>query len=130
MSFLHEKKNTIHINLKPSNILIDSNGSVKISDFGNSNSSSKYLKGINSVPYWIAPEVRNSQQHNNDNAKVDDIWSFGICALELFHGGPPLTPSPKSQTLLRKITKRIGLPDWYENYIMNPKKCPTNSMEW
>ena len=74
------------------------------------------------MPYWIAPGVRNSRRRNNDNAKADDIWIFGICALELFHGGPPLTPLPKSQTLLQQITERIGLLDGDENYITNPKK--------
>ena len=72
--------------------------------FGTLNSSSKYVKGKNSVLYWIAPE-RDPPECNNDKAKADDIRNFGICALELFHGGPPQ-----------------GLLDGYENYITNPKR--------
>ncbi|XP_030950121.1 serine/threonine-protein kinase 24-like [Quercus lobata] len=120
LSFLHGQ-NIFHRNLKLSNILIDSNGSVKISDFGTSSSSSKYVKSKKSVLYWIAPEARNSRQRNNDNAKAD-IWSFGICALELFHGGPPITCLPNSKPLLQQIRERIELPDGYENYITNPRK--------
>nr|POE57583.1 serine/threonine-protein kinase blus1 [Quercus suber] len=58
----------------------------------------------------------------NGNAKANDIWNFGICALELFHGGPPITSLPKSEHLLQKIIERIGLPDGYENYIKNLKR--------
>ena len=120
LSFLH-RRNIFHRNLKLSNILIDSNGLVKISDFGTSSSNSKYVKSKDSVLYWIAPEARNSRQHNNDNAEAD-IWSFGICALELFHGGPPITCLPNSKPLLQQIRERIELPNGYENYITNPRK--------
>ena len=53
------------------------------------------------MPYWIAPE-RDPPECNNDKAKVDDIWNFGICALELFHASPPLTSLPKSKPLLEQ----------------------------
>ena len=89
--------------------------------FGTSSSNSKYVKSKDSVLYWIAPEARNSRQHNNDNAEAD-IWSFGICALELFHGGPPITCLPNSKPLLQQIRERIELPNGYENYITNPRK--------
>ena len=80
------------------------------------------------MPYWIAPE-RDPTECNNDKAKADDIWNFGICALESFHGGPPLTSLPKSKPLLEQNKERIGLPNGYENYITNLKDCLTNSME-
>ena len=57
----------------------------------------QYAKGKDSVPYWIAPE-RDPPKCNNDKGKSDDIWNFGICALEVLHGGSPLT-SPLSQSL-------------------------------
>ena len=120
MFFLHER-DKFHGSLKPSNILIDSNGSVKISEFGISNSSSKYVKGNDSVPYWIAPE-RDPPECNNDKAMTDDIWNFGIYTLELFHGDPPLTSLPKLEALLEQNKESIGLPDGYESYIMNPKR--------
>ena len=72
------------------------------------------------MPHWIATE-RDPPESNNDKAKADDIWNFGICALELFHGGSPLTSLPKSKPLLEQNKERIRLPDGYENYITNPK---------
>ena len=73
------------------------------------------------MSYWIAPE-RDPPECNNDKAKVDDIWNFGICALELFHASPPLTSLPKSEPLLEQNKERIRLPDAYKDYIMNPKR--------
>ena len=73
------------------------------------------------MPYWIAPE-RDPPKCNNDKVKADDILNFGICTLELFHGGSPLTYLPKSESLLEQNKERIGLLDGYENYITNPKR--------
>ena len=61
----------------------------------------KYVKGKDSVPYWIVLE-RDPPKCNNDKAKVDDVWDFVIYTLELFHAGPPLTSLPKSKPLLEK----------------------------
>ena len=73
------------------------------------------------MSYWIAPE-RDLPECNNDKAKADDIRNFEICALELFHGDPPLTSLPKLEPLLEQNKEMIGLPDGYENYITNPKR--------
>ena len=73
------------------------------------------------MPYWIALE-RDPPECNNDKAKVDDIWNFGICALELFHANPPLTSLSKSESLLEQNKEMIALPDGYEYYITNPKR--------
>ena len=72
------------------------------------------------MPHWIAPEL-DPLESNNDKAKADDIWDFGICALKWFHGGFPLSSLPKSEHLLAQNNERIGLLEGYENYITNPK---------
>ncbi|KAK7844440.1 hypothetical protein CFP56_010876 [Quercus suber] len=87
----------------------------------NSSGILNYVKGKDSVPYWIAPK-RDPPECNNDKAMVDDIWNFGICALELFHVGAPLNSLSKSEPLLEQNKEKIGLPDGYENYITNPKR--------
>ncbi|KAH0993830.1 hypothetical protein GBA52_005313 [Prunus armeniaca] len=111
MSYLHDQGH-LHRDIKAGNILIDFNGSVKVADFGVSasvyeaNSSGKSSIRLNDVagtPYWMAPEVIHS--HNGYGCKAD-VWSFGITALELAHGGPPLSNLPPSKSLLLKITKR------------------------
>ncbi|KAL6189504.1 hypothetical protein ACLB2K_040892 [Fragaria x ananassa] len=107
------------------NILMDSDGSVKLADFGvsasvyepnylnisssSSATSSFRLSDVAGTPYWMAPEVVHS--HNGYGCKAD-IWSLGITALELAHGGPPLSHLPPSKSLLLKITKRFNFSDY------------------
>ncbi|XP_038877183.1 serine/threonine-protein kinase BLUS1 [Benincasa hispida] len=127
LSYLHDQGH-LHRDIKAGNILIDSNGSVKLADFGVSASifeanskqgesisplsKSMMLKEVAGTPYWMAPEVIHS--HNGYSLKAD-IWSFGITALELAHGRPPLSHLPPSKSLLLKITRRFRFSD-YENH--------------
>ncbi|XVE81783.1 hypothetical protein DITRI_Ditri15bG0093600 [Diplodiscus trichospermus] len=128
LSYLHNQGH-LHRNIKAGNILIDSNGCVKLADFGVSASifelSSGYGSGsstsssplmitdITGTPYWVAPEVIDSHKEYSSKA---DIWSFGITALELAHGRPPLSHLPPSRSLIMKIAKRFRFSD-HENCI-------------
>ncbi|CAD8109781.1 unnamed protein product [Paramecium sonneborni] len=86
LEYLH-KKGILHLDLKSSNILLDCNGQVKISDFGCSrqnkeNLCQSILQG--SVP-WMAPEVVRQERIG----PASDIWSFGCLILEMITGRPP-----------------------------------------
>ncbi|KAL1298304.1 hypothetical protein AAHE18_18G022900, partial [Arachis hypogaea] len=113
LSYLHSQGH-LHRDIKAGNILVDSNGSVKLADFGVSASiyesicSSLMLKDVAGTPYWMAPEVIHS--HVGYSFKAD-IWSFGITALELAHGRPPLSHLPPSKSMILKITKRFRFSD-------------------
>uniref|UniRef100_A0A1J3JP32 Serine/threonine-protein kinase BLUS1 n=1 Tax=Noccaea caerulescens TaxID=107243 RepID=A0A1J3JP32_NOCCA len=128
ISYLHDQGH-LHRDIKAGNILVDSDGSVKLADFGVSasiyepvtsssgtTSSSLRLTDIAGTPYWMAPEVVHS--HTGYGFKAD-IWSFGITALELAHGRPPLSHLPPLKSLLMKITKRFHFSD----YEINTSGC-------
>lgn len=91
LSYLHNS-GILHRDLKADNILLDLDGTCKISDFGISkksndiygNDSSNSMQG--SV-FWMAPEVIQSQGQGY-SAKVD-IWSLGCVVLEMFAGRRP-----------------------------------------
>jgi len=91
LAYLHDK-GILHRDLKADNILLDLDGTCKISDFGISkktddiygNDSSNSMQG--SV-FWMAPEVIQSQGQGY-SAKVD-IWSLGCVVLEMFAGRRP-----------------------------------------
>ncbi|KAK6929823.1 Protein kinase domain [Dillenia turbinata] len=120
LSYLHDQGH-LHRDIKASNILIDSDGRVKIADFGvsvsiyenssyvSSSSSNQMLTDVAGTPYWMAPEVIHSR--NGYGVKAD-IWSLGITALELAHGRPPLSHLPPSKSLMLKITKRFKFSDY------------------
>ncbi|KAL1857824.1 mitogen-activated protein kinase kinase kinase [Paecilomyces lecythidis] len=91
LAYLHDQ-GILHRDLKADNILLDLDGSCKISDFGISkktdniygNDASNSMQG--SV-FWMAPEVVQSKGQGY-SAKVD-IWSLGCVVLEMFAGRRP-----------------------------------------
>ncbi|KAI9822430.1 MAG: hypothetical protein M1827_000149 [Pycnora praestabilis] len=91
LAYLH-REGILHRDLKADNILLDLDGTCKISDFGISkktdniygNDASNSMQG--SV-FWMAPEVIRSQGMGY-SAKVD-IWSLGCVVLEMFAGRRP-----------------------------------------
>ncbi|CAI4214705.1 unnamed protein product [Parascedosporium putredinis] len=91
LAYLH-REGILHRDLKADNILLDLDGTCKISDFGISkktdniygNDKSNNMQG--SV-FWMAPEVIRSEGEGY-SAKVD-IWSLGCVVLEMFAGRRP-----------------------------------------
>lgn len=124
VAYLHDQGH-LHRDIKAGNILIDCNGDVKLADFGvsasiyESNLASKMLTDVAGTPYWMAPEVVHS--HTGYSIKAD-IWSFGITALELAHGRPPLSDLPPSKSLFMKITKKFRFSDYEKSRNPNQKK--------
>lgn len=51
-----------------------------------------------------------------------DIWSFGITALELAHGRPPLSHLPLSKSLMMRITNRLRFEDTHVKCNEDPTK--------
>ena len=80
---------TRSVDIKPSNILLNSEGDVKLCDFGvsallvTSHSKRNTLVG---TPYWMAPEVAQPVPAYDTKA---DIWSLGITVYEMVTGSPP-----------------------------------------
>ncbi|KAK9163954.1 hypothetical protein Syun_004856 [Stephania yunnanensis] len=136
--YLHDQGH-LHRDIKAGNILVDSDGSVKLADFGvsasiyepNSSNSSSYLSSstnfmlneVTGTPYWMAPEVIHS--HIGYSFKAD-IWSFGITALELAHGRPPLSHLPPWKSLFMRITNRLRPCDYEKGKKDKSKKFSKN----
>lgn len=89
LRYLHQN-NQIHRDIKGSSILIGSDGSVKISEFGIATQIKVGEKKNTCIgsPCWMAPEVLD-QDHKTGYDFKADIWSLGITVLELANGNPP-----------------------------------------
>ncbi|KAF8324079.1 kinase-like protein [Clavulina sp. PMI_390] len=85
MIYLHSQ-GVIHRVLKGSNVLIDGDGTARISDFalsvieGEAQTNSRM-----SAPNWTAPEVLNGGGHT----KESDMYSFGCTMYEIISGREP-----------------------------------------
>ncbi|XP_016131585.1 myosin-IIIa-like [Sinocyclocheilus grahami] len=94
LQHLHINK-TIHRDVKGNNILLTTEGGIKLVDFGvSAQLTNTRLRRNTSVgtPFWMAPEViACEQQLDSTYDERCDVWSLGITAIELGDGDPPLT---------------------------------------
>ncbi|KAI6779975.1 MAP kinase kinase kinase-like protein [Emericellopsis cladophorae] len=91
LAYLH-REGILHRDLKADNILLDVDGTCKISDFGISKKTDNIYgndktNSMQGSVFWMAPEVIRSQGEGY-SAKVD-IWSLGCVVLEMFAGKRP-----------------------------------------
>uniref|UniRef100_A0A667YUC8 cGMP-dependent protein kinase n=1 Tax=Myripristis murdjan TaxID=586833 RepID=A0A667YUC8_9TELE len=113
--YLH-RKGVIYRDLKPENLMLDTEGYIKLVDFG-------FAKKIRcgqrtwtfcGTPEYVAPEIILNKGHNFSV----DFWSLGILVFELLIGSPPFSGSDQMMTYTfilkgiekmdfpKKITKR------------------------
>ncbi|KAJ8506090.1 hypothetical protein OPV22_006976 [Ensete ventricosum] len=106
-----------HRDLKPENLLLDSYGTLKVSDFGLSAFAPQIredglLHTTCGTPNYVAPEVLNDKGYDGT---ASDIWSCGVILFVLMAGYLPFD-EPNLIVLYKKISKAEFLfPAWFSS---------------
>ncbi|PSN62755.1 Pkinase-domain-containing protein [Corynespora cassiicola Philippines] len=142
LAYLH-REGILHRDLKADNILLDLDGTCKISDFGISKKSDNIYgndvtNSMQGSVFWMAPEVIRSQGQGY-SAKVD-IWSLGCVVLEMFAGRRPwskeeaigaiyklgsLNQAPPIPDDVSRVIGVEGLSFMYDCFTIDPAERPT-----
>jgi len=118
LKYLHEGKNA-HRDLKSTNIMMCTNGHVKLVDFGLcADFSDGPRTEMVGTAFFIPPEMIQQKPHS----LPVDIWSLGVCLMELLTGHPPY---PESNLYCMYKVGTEGLLD-----LVEPMKAKVNAKDF
>ena len=106
LNYLKENHGVIHRDVKPSNILLDANGRVKLCDFGISGRlvDSKAKTRSAGCAAYMAPERIDPPNPNKPDYDIRaDVWSLGITLVELATGHFPYRDCKTDFEVLTKV---------------------------
>ena len=105
LEYIHSK-NTIHRDMKPSNIFLGKHGEVKLGDFGlaatseNKENSEEFTAG---TPLYLSPE-----QETGKYDKKSDMFSLGIIFFEMWRKFDSMMQKVNE---IKRLTKKQTLPE-------------------
>lgn len=136
LEYLHTRPEAIiHRDIKSDNILVGTDGAIKITDFGFSaqvSASQQKRQTVAGTSYWMAPEVIKGEMYG---PKVD-VWSLGIMAHEMWEGEPPYMDKDPIKALFLIVSKgrppfkKVGTSSLFAEFVelctkMDPEERPT-----
>ncbi|XP_063279474.1 LOW QUALITY PROTEIN: serine/threonine-protein kinase PAK 1-like [Prinia subflava] len=116
LDFLHSN-HVIHRDVKSRNILLRTDGSVKLADFGLSaqlTAEQSRRSSVTGTPWWMAPEVVTGRPYG---PKVD-IWSFGVVGMEMVEQEVPYWKESSRSAQFLIATE--GMPQLQQPNLISP----------
>jgi Nif-specific regulatory protein len=111
LNYIHNRQ-IIHGDLKPSNILISSDGTCKLSDFGFSSIPGKTKQArMSGSALYIAPEILRYEEIS----AASDIYSLGLLLYEMIHKSP-LFKGSTDEIITQKLQGNYRIENLPDNF--------------
>ncbi|CAG8113093.1 unnamed protein product [Penicillium olsonii] len=127
VDFMHAN-GLYHRDIKPENIFLTQDGSMKLGDFGLATQDSWCHEACVGSDRYMAPEQYDPSTTGYSPAKAD-IWSVGICLLNiLFARNPFTTPTESDKIFADYVLDRQSLFDIFPNMSQDTYDILTHAM--
>lgn len=127
LEFIHSK-GLYHRDIKPENIFLMQDGSMKLGDFGLATRESWCYEACVGSDRYMAPEQYEPGSNGYSPAKAD-IWSVGICLLNiLFARNPFVSPTESDKLFTDYVRDRQSLFDIFPNMSQDTFEILTHAL--
>lgn len=110
MHYAHTRARIVHCDIKPANLMVDSKGILKITDFGIARSLSESISTFTMVRGKSGTLVYMSPQQLNGDppSSMDDIYSMGATLYELLTSKPPFYRGQIDRQIFDRVPPQIA----------------------
>ena len=116
LCYLHYKKNIIHRDIKPDNILFDKDGNIKITDFGisavnreDADENIKFHETCIGPVNFMSPEMAQKEKYDFKS----DIYMLGLTFYNLMSGELPQKNIIQNNNVYVALNQNAKLPEYY-----------------